>query len=199
MRRRSRSRGRMVRRRLPRRPRIDPERKFIDYPFNNVTPVINLPIIESLSQMGRGTGSGQRIGDQMLITSIQLKGAMTVGAQGYNAVRIMVLLDKMPDGNTLQQNDIITDGGFPMSSPLQMANSRRLKILWTRTISWSAGTPIIKTFAMYKTLNLPVRYNGAGGTLAGVTSNSLYLVVFGNSAIGNAPTSDFYIRLRFVG
>ncbi len=191
---------RRFRRRYSRRRRVvvDPELKTRDMRIEALA-FLGSPIIAPLSQLDQGFDEDDRIGTQALFRSFQVRVSATLGSSGTSQLRFMLLLDKMPDGNLLTAPEILVDDGVPIVSALNLQNNKRLRVLWTKVFTWSAGTVVQKYFQVYKKMYLPVRYGGQGDQASAVRSNQLYWCVFGASDMTTSPQLTMYIRQRFVG
>lgn len=185
-------------RRSSRRP-LDPELKNREVALQ-FTPQAGTALLLPLALVAQGVQAEQRIGNQVLWTSFQIRLTMTLGTSGLNQCRFMLILDKMPDQALIVAADILSQPGLAIVSPLNLQNNKRFRVLYDRVYSWSAGGPSAVQFLnLYKKLNHTTRYGGNGTTIDAVTSNSLWWCVFSASAAGEGAPIEFVTRQRFVG
>lgn len=176
---------------------LDPELK-VRGTIVNAVPNITTPTIIPLTLLATGTEANERIGNQVLFRSVQWRLSALQGGD-FSQLRIMLILDKMPNGQLLVAADILDDVAVPIQSPLNLANNKRLRVLYSRTMVWSSGKSLIVFNSHYMKQYMLVRYNGNGTNIGAVTSNSLYFVLFSDADAGAGPAIALTLRQRFVG
>lgn len=169
-------------------------------------------VLVHLNGLVPGTGASQRIGKKCHFRSLLLRYNLGANAasgtafQGY--VRIMVFLDTQTNATapTVAQLLETVGGVLTASSPMNMDNRDRFKVLFDQgvpmdqTAGSSSSTRFIKLF---KKMNITTIYNnGTAGTVADITSGSIYLLSMAEQAgAGTAPGAfpryDFITRLRY--
>jgi len=148
-----------------------------------------------------GPALNQRIGRHIHMNYIDMRfflaATATTGIDQF--VRYLVVLDKQPNGAALAITDVL-DSVNPFSLP-NLANSERFIILDDRSRLVNASAEPGSQWGVSKRLQIgkDVTYNsGSAGTIADISTNSLYLILLGNVAAGaTAATGYGNVRLRF--
>ncbi len=196
----------MRRTRRPRRIVLDPERKAFDLVIAGFNAFITNQLVLPVNLIAAGNGIDQRQGRQCVFTSFQVR--MTVnGANGNQStsLRWFLVLDKMPDQAVMTEANLLTDAGLPIDSPLNLNNNKRFRVLRTgrfivRNAGPTDGINPTKQFSLFKRLHVSTRYASNNGTVADITSNTLYWIVLADAPTApTGPIVSSYIRLRFVG
>jgi len=163
-------------------------------------------ILTLLNGIAPGTGASQRIGKKILMKSILFRaavggnsGTFTIPFQG--SVRFLIIQDKQTNATapTVAQILEIATG----TSPMNMDNRERFTVLANKSIpiDQSGGHQSGKV-SVYKRLNLPTFFNaGTAGTVADITSGSVYLLLIAEQSLVAPPTLDpittWYSRIRY--
>lgn len=181
------------------------EWKYVDTSLSqdfNVTPSMTL-----LNGLAPGTSASTRIGMKVDFRSIEMKGRLltTPGTGVEQVIRAMIVLDRQPNGVAPTAiTDILV--GASTITPRNLANRKRFKILWDKILpmgatSVSTGTPTSRVLKLYKKFKKPIttEYNtGVAGTIADISTNSLYFITYGSVAAGDTDVNgSLYFRLRF--
>ena len=82
-------------------------------------------------------------------------------------------------------------------SPINYDNAKRFNILYRRQFSFSDNGKQMHVIKFNKNLNMHIRYDGNAGTIADLTTNSLFILCVGNQA-SNVPTISFINRLYYL-
>lgn len=189
----------------------DQERKFLDNVFaNNVVDSADATSISLfvLNAVADGVNNFERIGRKMAMRSLYIQLAVELNAAAVlNAsyVRMIVVLDRQPNGalptvpNVLllpASGNLLTE----MLSPNNLNNSKRFVTLWDHRVTFQRNFISGRLVQKYIPLSQSVQFNGTGGTIGNIATNSLILIMIGDVA-GGGPQSLFSgtIRLRFVG
>jgi len=162
----------------------------------------------------RGTGPNQRIGNRIILRTIQFRGSITSSANssGYtNHIRVLLVWDKQTNGSLASAGDVIasSDAATDTSnwtSYNNMDNIGRFKIIYDRlfrttsqtlTIAGTASAPVTLNFNIYKKCYIPIEYDisGTNGTIDEVKSNSVFALFF--SEWDDGATALFSVRLRY--
>lgn len=126
-------------------------------------------------------------------------GSMAATSVGSSPIRLMIVYDKQPNTATPATTQVVTID--TISSPMQLFNSRRFKILVNEQIE-SVGTagPQCWFKEGFRSLDLETEFNETnGGTIADIQTGSYIAFVWQNGGIITAnPTSALYVRIRFV-
>lgn len=159
-----------------------------------------------LNGIAPGTGASQRIGMKIAIRSLEMRNNIYTNAAGMVAqsCRLLLLQDRQCNGAApAALTDFISPGTY--LGMRNLANRKRFRIIWDKTYNMGlAGLtdPQTVTRHIYLKFRKPlnVEYNaGVAGTVADISSNSLYLILVGNQAAG-AADGDYIgqIRLRYT-
>lgn len=152
-----------------------------------------------------GTGASQRVGKKVLIKTIQLRGAIGAGNVGATPFRgfcrVMWIYDKQSNAAAPTVANILEN--VTGSSYMNMDNRDRFVVLADKqyAIDQSGGNESAQ-IKMYKKCNLTTIFNaGTAGTIADITSGSIYLLwICENANAADETTSpDFrlYSRIRY--
>ena len=163
----------------------------------NTTPAFSL-----LDGCAQGSDINQRVGRQITLRSVQLRGyEQSAAAAGVDQVhRIVLVYDRQSNGVAPVIGDILQASS--VTAPRNLNNRRRFKILMDRIMVCNAtaesGSNV--TWQFYRKLRHPVEFNaGNAGTVADIQSGSLYLMVVTNIAPGaGAGDSYWNARVRFT-
>lgn len=144
--------------------------------------------ITCLNLMTQGAGPSQRIGQRILVKSIQLRAHISredVASTTTEVMRIMLYYDRQPNGALPAITDInVTNATASLRS---MANTGRFFCLMDENvvISTANGGNSYEIFDKFIKCNLPVYYNaGNAGTIADLSTGSLLLIYVGDQAAG---------------
>ncbi len=188
----------------------DQERKFFDNTFEDV--VINDTTtgasIFPVNAVFEGTANTQRIGKKMAMRSLYLqlfieKAPADVSLNGY--VRLMVILDRQPNGGTPAWTNILDLAGtgnpaVELLSANNLNNSKRFVTLYDTRMHFQKDFHEGRLLKKFLPLSQTVQYNAGGGTIANIATNSLLLCLTGHITTGgNVPIFGGTVRLRFVG
>lgn len=181
--------------------------------------------LNCLNCPAQGTGETSRLGRQITMGSIYVKGMVNISQQSNQTatdiiptVMIALVLDKQTNGAQLNSEDVYTNqSGFSTLAPMPMRNLeniQRFQVLKTvrigpQEIAGSIqpvydGTNIEQMganvpFEMYVNLkNMKVNFisGETGSSVSAIADNSLHLVAF-CSNVGTAPSVLYNSRLRF--
>jgi len=176
------------------------ERKFLDSAISDdatTTGAVNL-----LNGMAPGTTASTRIGQRILMKSIQARIYLRredVTTATVQAVRVLLIYDRQTNGAAPAITDVLS--AISMQSLRNMANVGRFFCLMDKTYTLDgAGGQTVLFDERYMKINLPVFYNtGTAGTAADIQTGGLFLMHFGNAAAGVDDTdANINIRLRFT-
>lgn len=179
------------------------ELKYID--VNNYTTYAPAGNLNLLNGLAPGTGPSQRIGRKVKFLSMLFRGAISSGATGANVfrgmVRTLIVFDKQTNATAPTVNDILETADA--TSPMDMNNRDRFVVLYNKLHAIDqAGGHQSAYVEFYKKISLSTIFNaGVAGTVADITTGSIYLVVLGANGEAAVPTNNpglyFYSRLRY--
>jgi len=181
------------------------ELKYVDVTANSF--FTEAGAVYLLNGLVPGTGASQRIGKKAVMKTLQFRasiGALSAGAEDtifQGIVRFLWIYDKQSNATapTLAQIFEQTDSG---TSFMNMDNRDRFVVLADRQIAMdqSGGHPAAQ-IKMYKKINLPTIFNaGTAGTIADITSGSIYLVLISDSVLASPtqlPDVNWTSRFRY--
>lgn len=163
-----------------------------------------------LNGLAPGTAANQRVGMKVTIRSIELRCRMTTspvtGVDQY--VRMILVLDRQPNGAVIGAvTDVLL--AQSISSPRNLANRKRFKIMMDKQYAMGSNLNAATTPSTLPNMRLVKKYikrpiiteynTGVAGTIADISTNSLYLMVFGTEVAGNTDTNlAGYIRIRYT-
>lgn len=183
-------------------PRPGAEWKYIDtadaYAVNTGG---TLTLINGLSL---GNTATTRIGQKVLLQSLEVKFRNAVVATtGLDQThRIMIVLDRQCNGAALTLAEVINPTNT--EGLRNLASRRRFKILQDIRFDLNAATESGSSYSnkVYMRFKRPimVEYNaGNAGTVADISSGSIYMIHLGSNVAGNtAGTSAVVTRLRYT-
>lgn len=143
-----------------------------------------------------------RIGRQILMKSIQIKGILsstaTTGVRQF--CRMLVVYDNQTNGNALAATDVLNQAN--VYDPRNLDNRMRFLILFDQTYAVQApgvdGSQHVINY--YKKISLPTTYNsGDAGTVADIATGSLYMIFIGTEAAGDTDANiSVAARVRYL-
>lgn len=155
--------------------------------------------IQNLNLIDQGTTDITRIGRQIKITRVNIKGVFAINASAtMTFVRVLVLIDKQVNQATFSASDLLfdTSANDNCVSLINLDNKGRFKILYDKIIALSPSNAVGK-FNYNKMMNLPIVYDNTGNGVADLTQKSLYLCFVSNEAT-NTPAVTLHARVRYV-
>ena len=147
-----------------------------------------------------GSGADQRIGRRCTIKSLYIRATAALAPTTIRGccVRFMVVYDKQANATAPAVTDILATDSF--YSPNNLSNRDRFVVLVDHvTDAVETNANYLVAFTIYKKLNLETMFNaGTAGTIADITSGSLYVLAAqnGDAAIA-APVVTWYSRIRY--
>lgn len=175
--------------------------------FKSVDTTVNISAdttggVQLLNGLARGDDIGSRVGREVVLKSIELRatGRVTDTTGTDQTQRILVVYDRQANAAAPAIADVLAAAN--VLYPRNLENRRRFKILFDRsyTLNASGEAGSQKHMKWYRRLDHPVVFNsGNAGTVADITSGSLYAMVLGNNAPGvTAGTVSGRVRVRFL-
>jgi len=196
------------------------ELKFHDRNVANGTITSSMSLLLSPNDLiAAGTADDERIGSQVILKSLQIKGVVTrvttdttvAAMNGQYTGEIYVILDTQCNGAQAAAGDVFASSGLVGRIRLNMDNRDRFKVIhhskWSKSASAivnNAGGDmgVFESFDIdiYKKMNLPLQYT-SGTTTGGITTltdNNL-LVFVGVDNVTDATTElDCMSRVRYT-
>lgn len=154
-----------------------------------------------LNGLARGDDVDARVGRKVVMKSVQLqlRPRVTVTTGLAQICRIMLVYDKQTNAAALTIAQVLQNASI--SGLRNLENRDRFVVLMDQFIELSASgnQGDFKHFNKYLRCNLPVIFNsGDAGTIADITTGSLYLITVGSEAAGDTDANVFgYSRVRF--
>jgi len=141
--------------------------------------------VQLLNGIARGDEINERTGREVVLRSIEIKGycQSTLETGLDQEHRVMLVYDRQTNGAALTAAQVLA--AVSVNSPRNLENRRRFKIMFDRTFYIAAATKqgCRRTFKFYRHLRHPVEFNaGDAGTVADITTGSLYFIVIGSQA-----------------
>lgn len=165
---------------------------------------------DSLNEVPQGAGESDRVGRKITVTDVLLKGLLTTGsgtvaASIADTYRIILYLDKQCNGATAAATDIL-EGVVDINAFRNLEEGGRFRILsdsiieggpLTNAGGTAATVDRYQCFHIYKSVKIPIEFNGATGAIAEIRSNNIGVLVV--SAGANAGTTLSYTaRIRYT-
>lgn len=189
-----------------------PEMKFLDTTVAASSPATTGTIFSSsLNIIPQDDTQSGRIGRKVTVKRVQLRGqvllpATTTAADTADRLRILVVLDMQANGASPLVGQVMETGSI--NSYLDMANVSRFRVLADKLFTLSAsaagaptGTPsfgaVLKSFSIYKKVNIPIEYDASAstGALTTIRSNNILVVALTQNALA---TLAFTSRIRYT-
>jgi len=176
---------------------INTEFKYIDT-NSSVTSVASMaPIL--LNGCIQGDSATQREGSTIRPKSVDLRYQLTYNATSVqNTVRVMVIIDRQPNGATYSMVDLLSTNA--VDSPRNLDYRRRFKILYDKVHCIAANSnPQDYGHFHLKFKDLHTQYFNATNTggIGDISTNAISLIAFSDQPI-NGPTFNYYTRVRFL-
>lgn len=174
---------------------INTEFKTVDTVASSV--ITTTPIIAIINALATGDDFDDRDGRVVRFKSIDVRLEMTMNTTPINdMIRVMVVIDKQANETTLLILDLLTLAD--MRSHKNLDQRKRFVILKDEVIEFSVGKGTNKLFHWYKKLDMKTIYDsGNAGTIADITTNAMYLILFGTEAANGVLVSRS-VRMRYI-
>jgi len=157
--------------------------------------------VDLVNGIARGDELDQRIGRELTMRSVQIDMVTkaTAGTGIAQQHRILLVYDRQTNATALTAVQVLT--GATVYSPRNLENRRRFKILMDKKFQLNASgeSGSERMFKFYRRLAHPVTFNsGDAGTVADITTGSLYLIYIGSIAAGATAGSIVgHCRIRY--
>ncbi len=159
--------------------------------------VTTTPLIAVINSLATGDQFNTRDGRVVRWKSIQIALELTMHTTPINdAVRIMVVIDKQPNELILVISDLIN--AVTMVAMRNLDQRKRFIILRDDVVVLSVGKGTNEIWKYYKKIDMKAIYDDSdAGSIADMTTNALYLILFGTEAT-NGTTVSRVTRMRFI-
>lgn len=148
----------------------------------------------------QGSAATNRIGRRIRMVSVYLRGRILMAgtSTGSSPIRIIIFYDRQTNGAAPTATDLLTSDAI--SSFNNLNNNRRFQVVAdiTRSCIGTAG-PQALYFSNFKKIDLSTEFNtGNAGTVADITTGSLYALCYASPGIGVASLiTNLNVRVRF--
>ncbi len=187
------------------------ELKFFDVDLDDAVVATGGTITDSINKIAQGVTEVQRVGRKCTLThfnwrvnyTLPVSDAVATAAAG-DVLRMMVFIDKQANGATATVTNILESADY--QSFLNLANIGRFQILCDKTVSLSyqglasdgagvvSSSPVIRHWAAYKKIKVPVEFDGATGAITEIRSNNLGVLLISKNGLCGFVSK---IRLRY--
>lgn len=187
---------------IPKPQRI--EQKYINVDMSAGTIDSGTPYNVLMNGLAQGTNNQSRIGNKITIKQIELNMMLKTGSSSTTcSIKCQVVYDKQPNGAVFNIGDLLnTVGGvYAPWATRNSINGQRFVVLKSFYVTLNlnaAGVPVEKLLRKYIKCNIPTQYGGNAGTIADITTGSLYLLFTSDQASTSSPSATGTIRLRFT-
>lgn len=172
------------------------EKKFMDVTFNNSVSTGGTFVLLTSTSLGT-TDSSMRVGDQIKLHSLQIRGQLQ-NADNWNYARIIVFRWNVNNVFRVPQMlDILQDLSYPWLSPYRFDAQRQglFTIFKDKVIQTDNDDPTAKfKFNLLKKLNSRIDYDGGTGDGKG----HIYVLMVTDSAAVTHPAVVFLARTVFT-
>lgn len=161
-----------------------------------------------MNGLAPGNSASDRIGMKVTIKTIEFKYNIRSGVNQTASVwnRVLIVIDRQANGTApLSVNEILMAQSHV--APRNLANRKRFKIIYDKTLTTdpqitNQGGVLQRFQKGYIKFRRPLvtEYNtGIAGNVADISTNSMYLIYFGEQAAGaqNSTLTGFW-RIRYT-
>lgn len=184
------------------------EKKFYDTPLSLPASTGVTSTTQATGQIAvgiaQGTSASTRIGQKIIIKSIQVKlnATLAAGATDTDIVHVYLVQDTQTNGVQATYADVFDTSGDIGSEMRNMANSNRFKILKHFTFRLNADAGVAAAFGgdyqqdeCFIKCNIPIMYNSNAGAITEIKTNSLFLLHGSNAGVATVTGNA---RLRYT-
>lgn len=175
-----------------------------------------------LNTVVQGDGEQNRDGRKIVMRSVHVTGQITCASQANQSaadngafIFIALVLDKRTNGATIVSENVFVNPGTDALTGCSLLRNlkfiTRYDVLGTIklnmdnvNLTFSGNTDqmeqsgLIRSWQIYRKLNLPVIFSDTAETVANITDNSLHILAWTTSAT-MVPVLSYNSRIRFVG
>ncbi len=189
-------------------PKLHQEWKFLDtnVAAQTMTTTGVIPTLwENLVGITQGTSESQRIGKQVWIKKIQIRGNIVYDpavADTFNRGRIMVCIDTQTNGIPATVDEVLESANI--NSFRDLLSGKRFKVLDDKMYNFGGpnlavaevGTTFTEEYYMSKVLNLRCSYTSTGKLIANILTNNIFILII--SANATTLSMKVNIRIRYT-
>lgn len=180
--------------------------KIYDALADQSTNVVTVATFSLLNGITAGDDFNNRDGRRVIMDMLHLRAdffyASAIQAHPADHIRVLVVYDKQPNGAVMVQSDLFSGAsGDSFINPSQMG---RFEILWDQDWTLPQVPANTTTAVLFPKINKKImvrrgtQYSGTSGTVASISSGSLYLVTLGSQTSGtNNTVLSVSTRLTF--
>lgn len=183
------------------------ELKTVDTALNQV--ISNTGTMFLFNGISQGTDYTNRDGRIVTMKSIYWRFSITPNINATalaagDSVRILIVYDCQTNGTAPTPANILQV--VNPHSPMNLNFRDRFKVLYDKQIGMSAaiyttgalttGSPTLKSFSMYKKLDMETVYQSTAGAVADISTGAVYLMLLGLADQGSQCIG--YCRIRFT-
>jgi len=162
-----------------------------------------------LNGVARGDDIDERVGRQILIKAFEINAIFKPAAAGAapvpSTMRMMIVYDKQTNGAALTPAQVLLAVGSANAPvmPKNLEYRDRFSILRDMKFGLASAEltdyqPAPKVVKVYQSIVLPTTFNaGDAGTVADITTGSLYALFISDQAAAPLPTCQFTSRVRY--
>ena len=180
---------------------VNAELKYRDEPaaafgFANVPNTGSFVVLNALSQ---GDSATTRTGNSIVQRNLEMRLNVrwaTASAVPTATLRVMLIWDRQANGSLPNASNVLQFVDY--LSPINDSYRKRFKVIYDKNLSvQSTGPSIVQTKKLKKLSNTVTRYSGNGGTIADITTNSLFMFMISSEAV-NGPLVNYAFRMRYT-
>jgi len=153
--------------------------------------------ITLLNGLTTGTSSTTRIGQSIKLVGIEFKCFVTMNplATAISSYRVVIVKDKQCNAAALTGTDVYPAGSTSFRT---VSYLDRFDVIWEKWAILDVEFPTGEIEQFSKKVEFHVDFNtGTAGTIADITKNSLYMIVYSDAGV-NYPQMHFASRVVFV-
>ncbi len=190
---------------------INVEEKVWDVDGSGGTTITSTPTVVNLSNIAQGTDYFNRIGDSILVQSMEFRAEVEGNAAAANhSLRVLLVADRYQDGVDPSLGDVLQAGTSPLVQPYNVFTRQRFSILYDQLIEINnvVGLATSGTSSSYYGLrmdipdmarkwNKHIKFDASAGADASNRENALFLMAVSSNA-SNGPALKYTFRLTFT-
>jgi len=180
---------------------INVEHKFKDTVFPRAA-VYSTPSVSFISGIAQGDTQSNRNGDSVKLSSVNVRGLITVGSSATTRnVRIMLINEKVSDGNVPTLSDILDNSTLPNVYARYNPDTAgsRFKVLYDKRFIVTPTTNAVK-FNVYRKLKHHLKFTGTSANQTDASTGHLYILVVSddNAVDTNTPEVEWNSCIRYI-
>lgn len=175
---------------------VNVERKHLE--FNAATTSSTTAAFVLLNGCIPGSSGEQRDGQSIKMTSVFVRYNAQVNVAAIASIhRVMIFTDSQPDAAAPTAANLL-DAATNVLSPLNIDYAVRFKVHFDKSFIVNVVSDPLIECERYIKLDEHTKFNaGTAGTIADITTNSLYMMHMSSEAT-NTVTFNYYVRTRFI-